>query len=271
MKKTAVVLLGWILLVSGAASLPEDTGKHVDTLGELLGTDRDRVVAWLSQHENDDYYLGTGFPAFGHPWTPAWCARPNGIYAGNHAQMNCTGFVTDVLLHSGVPRRKLIDVVGFLERTMDFESDYGYIDATCLYLYGTGVAGIRYYVFGSIAEALASGKLRKGDLVYFDPKEYSVEEGYDIYGNEADCHIGFFWGNRPNENRFWHSTLGGSVGVPGAQTVVTGNQISELSPCSDSYVVVFPLADLPAIDRQTVLAGRPAIRCLLLEKRRELV
>ena len=41
----------------------------------------------------------------------------------------------------------------------------------------------------------ASGEARKGDLVFFYP--------FNPYS--TDCHIGFFWGDTPYENRFWHS------------------------------------------------------------------
>ncbi len=41
---------------------------------------------------------------------------------------------------------------------------------------------------------LSSGILEKGDIIM------SVAQG-----NFGDFHIGFFWGDSPSENRFWHS------------------------------------------------------------------
>nr|WP_240668006.1 hypothetical protein [Enterococcus avium] len=36
----------------------------------------------------------------------------------------------------------------------------------------------------------------KGDIIYFEP---------DVSVSNYDCHIGFFWGNTPSDNKFWHS------------------------------------------------------------------
>lgn len=49
--------------------------------------------------------------------------------------------------------------------------------------------------FNSIDELLRSGLARKGDIVFFNP--------YNPYAD--DSHIGFFWGDTPSENLFWHS------------------------------------------------------------------
>ena len=49
----------------------------------------------------------------------------------------------------------------------------------------------------TIEELLAGGKAQKGDVIYFEPVSWEEED--------ADCHIGFFWGDNSNDNRFWHS------------------------------------------------------------------
>ena len=57
------------------------------------------------------------------------------------------------------------------------------------------------FLFGrggeEIEELLAGGKAQKGDVIYFEPVSWEEED--------ADCHIGFFWGDNSNDNRFWHS------------------------------------------------------------------
>ena len=81
-------------------------------------------------------------------------------------------------------------------------------------------------------------KLKKGDIVYFKV----VSGGKDRYGNPSDSHIGFFWGDTPSDNKYWHSSWNAAYGVEGAGTLVNGNQISVLSPFCVSYVYVFPLS-----------------------------
>ena len=64
-------------------------------------------------------------------------------------------------------------------------------------------------------------KREKGDVIYFEPVSWEEED--------ADCHIGFFWGDNSNDNRFWHS-----ASIPSS-----GNQISQLVAKSRSTVYLF--------------------------------
>ena len=57
--------------------------------------------------------------------------------------------------------------------------------------------------------------------IYFEPVSWEEED--------ADCHIGFFWGDNSNDNRFWHS-----ASIPSS-----GNQISQLVAKSRSTVYLF--------------------------------
>lgn len=82
---------------------------------------------------------------------------------------------------------------------------YGYAIDTC--------ANVTY--FNSIDELLRSGLARKGDIVFFNP--------YNPYAD--DSHIGFFWGNSPSEDLFWHSDG-------------YGNRISGLTALSPSKVIL---------------------------------
>lgn len=58
-------------------------------------------------------------------------------------------------------------------------------------------------------------------MIYFEPVSWEEED--------ADCHIGFFWGDNSNDNRFWHS-----ASIPSS-----GNQISQLVAKSRSTVYLF--------------------------------
>ena len=46
---------------------------------------------------------------------------------------------------------------------------------------------------------LASGKAEKGDIIFFKTD------------GTIDCHIGFFWGDTPYENKMWHQILPGNL------------------------------------------------------------
>ncbi len=83
---------------------------------------------------------------------------------------------------------------------------------------------------------------KKGDLVIYEPDQSIWDSGHDAYGNAADCHIGFFWGDSPSDNKFWHSSHP-TVGCEGSNRVIyagtnPGNQISQLAPKCVSYVYV---------------------------------
>ena len=80
---------------------------------------------------------------------------------------------------------------------------------------------VESYHYNTIEELLAGGKAQKGDVIYFEPVSWEEED--------ADCHIGFFWGDNSNDNRFWHS-----ASIPSS-----GNQISQLVAKSRSTVYLF--------------------------------
>ena len=207
------------------------------TLDLMMHTDRAHVVAWLSSHENDSYYIGTPYagrnassgPSKIYGWNPTGCIRPYGRYAGYNPGMNCTGFVADVLAYSGAGWDIIEQQVG--------KNGRNYIGATAWFNYAMQNNAL-YYHFDTISEALNSGKLKKGDIIYFKPYTF----GRDRYGNGGDTHMGIFWGNTSGDNRFWHSTAGSARGVEGAGTLSRGNQISVLSPPCVSEVYVFPLS-----------------------------
>lgn len=188
---------------------PENPNSSV-TLDTWLGASN--ILAWLESHENNGYYLGT-------PYTDATFASQSPDYfltangeAGGNGHMNCTGFVANVLRNCGADLSKIgTRMPGHYANATNWNDT----------VYNNG---IKSYRFNTIQEALNSGILQKGDILYFEPNTWSEPD--------ADCHIGFFWGNTSSENRFWHSATHPS----------SGNQISEIvAKTADSSVYVFPV------------------------------
>ena len=176
-------------------------------LDEKLGAEPGKVLEELKNHEKDGYYLGT--PYSGYPLTAENCMRPNGAYGGNGA-MNCTGFVAYVLEKCGA------DLSGIDKGSLRG----GKVNASNWFHWMTDNA-VESYHYNTIEELLAGGKAQKGDVIYFEPVSWEEED--------ADCHIGFFWGDNSNDNRFWHS-----ASIPSS-----GNQISQLVAKSRSTIYLF--------------------------------
>lgn len=55
------------------------------------------------------------------------------------------------------------------------------------------------YEFRSVRDMLNSGYAQKGDIIFFKTN------------GAIDCHIGFFWGDTPYENKMWHQILPGNL------------------------------------------------------------
>ena len=187
----------------------EPSPEGTVTLDVALGC-TGNIVDWLESHENDSYYLGTPYVGMDES-NPESVFCPNGESGGN-GQMNCTGFVGSVLRHEGADLTQIgTRLPGWYANASNW-NDYVHNRS------------IKSYKFSSVQEALNSGILRKGDILYFEPNTWSEPD--------ADCHIGFFWGNTPGENRFWHS----------ATHPQSGNQISEIvAKTADSSLYVFPV------------------------------
>ena len=203
-----VSLSGSSMPVVSANSAEKVTKKAtIVKLDEKLGAKPGKVLEELQAHEKDGYYLGT--PYSGFPLTAENCMRPNGAYGGNGA-MNCTGFVAYVLEKCGA------DLSGIDKGSLRG----GKVNASNWFHWMTDNA-VESYHYNTIDELLAGGKAQKGDVIYFEPVSWEEED--------ADCHIGFFWGDSSSDNRFWHS-----ASIPSS-----GNQISELVAKSRSTVYLF--------------------------------
>lgn len=203
-----VSLSGSSMPVVSANSAEKVTKKEtIVKLDEKLGAHPGKVLEELKAHEKDGYYLGT--PYSGFPLTAENCMRPNGAYGGNGA-MNCTGFVAYVLEKCGA------DLSGIDKGSLRG----GKVNASNWFHWMMDNA-VESYHYNTIEGLLAGGKAQKGDVIYFEPVSWEEED--------ADCHIGFFWGDSSSDNRFWHS-----ASIPSS-----GNQISQLVAKSRSTVYLF--------------------------------
>lgn len=163
------------------------------------------LVRELTAHQNDSFYLGTRYRSYSVGQEQSM--SPNGAPYSSGPGMNCTGFVAYVLRKCGA--------------NMSLVYPYGSLNNGYAWFAALRNAGVKYYTFNSEAELLQSGRASKGDIVYSDP-----DRSYAGY----DCHLSFFWGNTPHDNKAW-------------QSIDTGNQISHLRPGSpNSTFYLFKLA-----------------------------
>lgn len=196
----------------GTRSWFNASGVWVDTSGSVLGVSRQRLLEQLISHENDSYYLGTRYDT---SLSPVCCTYPNGEpRSDGFTGMNCGGFVSHAYAKAGGDLSKIANN----QSNSPWPGGPGrgsFCNAYRWYGYALD-SGATVLRFNSVSELLASGEARKGDLVFFYP--------FNPYS--TDCHIGFFWGDTPYENRFWHS-FGGM-----------GNSISEFVSDGPSWVIL---------------------------------
>ncbi|MGM0113342.1 VaFE repeat-containing surface-anchored protein [Enterococcus sp. DIV0187] len=176
-------------------------------LPTFFGISTNAITAELTAHQNDSFYLGTPYRGLYLNPDEAYCLSPNGAPTSYGPGMNCTGFVATVIRRAG----------GDISRITNNSSGFG--GAANAYNWRDVLRSTTYAdTYNSVSEMLASGTMRKGDIIYFEP---------DKSVTNYDCHIGFFWGNTSSDNKFWHSY------DPG------GNIISDIkakSPAEKIYV-----------------------------------
>lgn len=194
------------------------------TIDQALGATED-IVAYLEA--NAQMYLGTPYSgAFADP-------SASGVPG---VGMNCTGFVGHVLMACGA------DLTPIVEGDMPAYLAKAWTNLSCWEWWLDHHPDIISYRFDSTAQALSSGILEKGDIIIYEPDVSVWNAGSDAHGNKADCHIGFFWGDDPYENKFWHSSHE-TTGIEGSDRIVyagtnPGNQISQLAPKCVSYCYI---------------------------------
>lgn len=212
-----VLVVALILSIIPASLLTNTQEAHAQTIKQAWGVSRETVVNYLKSHENDTFYLTTPYPTTSLIYNDnIW---PNGApRSDGYRGMNCVGFPLHVMRSLGVDTSVLDPYNPGSAGPSGLAAWYKYFNA----------AGITQYSFTSIEALLASGKAEKGDLVIFMPTDWSVPG--------ADSHIGFFWGNSPSENLFWHSDS-------------YGNRISGLTgKTSSNIITVYKIDESGKID-----------------------
>ncbi|WP_462134906.1 MBL fold metallo-hydrolase [Slackia piriformis] len=188
-KDNGALNTGWIY-TGGTAYKLDEAGFWVENPGKVLNVDRARLVSWLWSHEGDGYYLGTPYSS---GFSISTCMYPSGAPRWDgFSGMNCTGFVAHAYGMSGGVGE--FDAIGQTQSYSPWLGGPGggsYINAWRWYGYAVE-HGAEVYTFDSVSSMLASGKAEKGDIIFFKTN------------GSIDCHIGFFWGDAPSENKMWH-------------------------------------------------------------------
>ena len=179
------------VLAKGSAAPGPTDGAYRDVADEkVIGVPRIRLVTWLTQHQYDGYYLGTPYSTgFSIPT----CTYPNGERRWDgYSGMNCTGFVAHAWSKCG---GNLAAVAANNSHSpwAGGPGGGGYINAWRFYGYAID-SGSKVYEFNKVQDLLNSGLARKGDVIFFKTAP------------NVDCHIGFFWGDNPRDNKMWHSS-----------------------------------------------------------------
>ena len=179
------------ILAKGSAAPGPTEGAYRDVADEkVIGVPRIRLVTWLTQHQYDGYYVGTPYSTgFSIPT----CTYPNGERRWDgYSGMNCTGFVAHAWSKCG---GNLAAVAANNNHSPWAGGPGGgsYINAWRFYGYAID-SGSKVYEFNKVQDLLNSGLARKGDVIFFKTAP------------NVDCHIGFFWGDNPRDNKMWHSS-----------------------------------------------------------------
>lgn len=176
---------GWRYEGVGWYSTPFQPESVVQWASGFFGITRAQIVNELAKHENDRYYLYTPFR--GLTSNASTSMSPNGDPNGSGPGMNCTGFIASVIKRSG---GNLAAITNVANAWGGVANGYNWRDAL--------TKNVQYETFTSVGSLLQSGLAKKGDILYFEP---------DYSKLNYDCHLGFFWGNTPNDDRIWHSTF----------------------------------------------------------------
>ena len=213
-----------------SASTPSEAFVPLDV---YLGASK-RIVDELSAHEHDSYYLSTPFGNTGPNGEggsiDSWdCWHPNGRPKENgQSYMNCAGFLVAVFEACGAD----CDIVGSYVGSSGYNrGNKANLSRWKCFLDDHASMKKEYR---SKEELLSSGQLRKGDIIIAEPNDWNAPG--------ADCHVMFFWGDSPSEDKAWHSTSHADGVVAGT---VPGNAISLISAKhADCYWIHAPLENL---------------------------
>lgn len=151
--------------------------------------------------------------------------------------MNCAGFIVAVLEACGANCEPIGSYVGSSGYNRGNKSN---LSRWISYLNDHSELRTRYE---SKESMLASGQLRKGDIIIADPLDWGTPG--------ADCHILFFWGDAPNHDLAWHSSSHADGVVAGA---CPGNMISQITAkWGNVYWLHVPLTNLSRLRFKSAL------------------
>ena len=177
------------LVLAGSATSAVTFNPTTYYSGAVLGVSRASLVRWLSSHQYDGYYIGTRYST---GLSVDTCIYPNGARRWDgFAGMNCGGFVAHVYSSAG-GNVWPINSTNSHSPWSGGPGRGGYVNAWRWYGYAVDTGHVAY-TFNSVSDLLRSGVARKGDLIFFKANP------------RYDCHIGFFWGDSPSDNKLWSS------------------------------------------------------------------
>lgn len=171
----------------------ENSTTKARTAGSYLQTSREKVVATLNKNRN--IYLKTPYKSVATaPYHPERLMSPIGRPNGNSPAFNCTGFVGTTIRDAGGNLSKITSVANAWG---GINNAYNWRD--------TLLPRTDSISFDNVNDLLKSGLAQKGDIIYLEA---------DFSKPNYDCHIGFFWGDTPSQDKFWHSsTVGGGNNI----------------------------------------------------------
>ena len=184
-----------------------------------VGVTREAIVRELESHEDDDFYLGTKYVG-------GDAQSPNGdtSYNSGAAGMNCGGFISYVLRKAGLDAETTMEI---MHRTPvnQYGSGlpYDWLAGASNYKNLIENGNISGYAFRTKQELLNSGLAEKGDIIVMWWSDTPGADG-------ADNHIGFFWGEKSDDDVLWHSSTHPQ----------RGNQISAITPKTEGsfYILI---------------------------------
>ena len=188
------------------------------TFLEAFGIDYDTYMKWMDDHDadspNPDYYIGTRYVGYDHRNPNGDCAGAYGYYdSPGTPALNCTGFVWHVLyksaVNSGASRSQInsLPVMGNVTPTWSS-------------------LGVYRIYFRTKEEALASGILEKGDLLW-------------MYGTK-DNHNAIFYGESSDHDRYWHSAGPNSYGRIDAPGDFLGMWVAKVTQPNNIELAINP-------------------------------
>ena len=246
-----LVALGLVFaLVLLALPQTNASAANEPTLDDVMGITRDQFVSsveanWSSVYEGTPY---EGWYLNEQPY-PSWndgmfWPRGNPSPTG-HVGMNCGGFVSRALTDAGADDYSSAFMADWWNGAPNAIDGYGaaaghYANARTFWRLAK-TYGLEMYEFSNKWDLLASGLAVKGDIIVMIDDFDSG--GYDDYGryhaHENDSHIGIFWGDTPDDDKFLHSAHGIAIT---AETEIDGCALSTVQPkCWGSrfYLVKF--------------------------------